>query len=122
MGRAVVQAEDREAPHGLVVVVRGELVQQRPDVVDEPRMFPGQALERDQCRPAAGRALVVETAPQELRLLAKPELPDRAIRDRALPVVGRARLALDLVLPLRPQLGQLTLGALLRERGRLGSG
>jgi len=80
-------------------------------------MVPGQELERDQRRPAAGRALVVEPAPQKLRLLAVPELANRAIRDRALPVV-----AFDLVLPLRPQLRELALRALFRERGRLGSG
>jgi hypothetical protein len=85
-------------------------------------MLPRQALERDQRRAAASRALVVEPAPQELRLLAKAELADRPIRDSALPVVGRARFTLDLVLPLRPQLGQLALRALLRERGRFRSG
>jgi hypothetical protein len=85
-------------------------------------MLARQELERDQRRPTAGRALVVEPAPQELRLLAVPELSDRPVRDRALAVVRRAGLALDLVLPLRPQLGELALRALLCERGRLGSG
>jgi hypothetical protein len=102
--------------------VRGKLVQQRPNVVDEARMIARKALERNQRRPAAGGALVVEAAPQELGLLAVPELADRAIGDRALPVVRRPGRALELVLPLRPQLCELALGALLRERGRLGSG
>ena len=85
-------------------------------------MLPREALEGNQRRPAAGRALVVEPAPQQLDLLAVSELADRAIRDRTLPVVGRPCQALDLVLPLRTELGQLLLGALLRERGRLGGG
>jgi hypothetical protein len=85
-------------------------------------MLAREELERDQRRPAAGRALVVEPTPQELCLLAETELADRPVRDRALPVVGRAGLALDLVLPLRPQLGQLALRALFCERGRLGGG
>jgi hypothetical protein len=72
-------------------------------------MVAGQELERDQRRATTGRALVVEPAPQELRLLAVAELADRAIRDRAFPVVRRTGLPLDLVLPLRPQLGQLAL-------------
>jgi hypothetical protein len=97
-------------------------VQERANAVDEPRMVPREALERNQRRTAAGRALVVEAAPQELRFLTEPELADRAVRDGALPVVRRAGLALDFVLPLRPQLGELALRALFRERGRLGSG
>jgi hypothetical protein len=54
--------------------------------------------------------------------LAKPELADRAVGDGSLAVVGRAGLALDLVLPLRPQLGELALRASFCERGGLGSG
>jgi len=97
-------------------------VQQRPHVVDEARMLAREALERDQRRATAGRALVVQAAPQELGLLAVPELADRAIRDRTLPVVRRARRAFELVLPLRAQLCELALRALLRKRGRLDSG
>jgi hypothetical protein len=97
-------------------------MQERPNAVDEPGMLAREALERDQRRTAAGRALVVEATPQELRFLTEPELADRAVRDGALPVVRRAGLAFDLVLPLRPQLGELALRALFRERGRLGSG
>jgi hypothetical protein len=85
-------------------------------------MLAREQLERDERRAATGGALVIEAAPQELRLLAEPELSDRAIRDGALAVVGRTRGGLELVLPLRAQLGNLPLGALLRERGCLGSG
>jgi hypothetical protein len=102
--------------------VRRKLVQKRPRCVDEPRVVAREELERDQRRAAAGRALVLETAAKQLGLLPVAELADRPIRDRTLPVVGRAGLALDLVLPFRSQLGQLSLGALLRECGRLGSG
>jgi len=85
-------------------------------------MLTGEELERDQRRAAAGRALVVEAAPQELRLLTEPELADCAIRNRALLVVGRPGQALDLVLPLRSQLGELALRALFCERSCLGGG
>jgi hypothetical protein len=85
-------------------------------------MVSGEQLEGEQRRTAAGRALVLDAAPQELRLLAKPELPDRAVRDRSLAVVGRASRSLDLVLPASPQLRKLSLGALTRELVRLGGG
>jgi hypothetical protein len=65
-------------------------------------MVAREKLERDQRRAAAGRALVVEPAPQELGLLPEPELADGPIRNRALAIVRRSSLALDLVLPLRP--------------------
>jgi hypothetical protein len=97
-------------------------MEKRPHRVDEPWMLAREELERDQRRATAGRALVVEAAPQELRLLTEPELPDRAVRDSTLAVVGRPRLTFDLVLPPGSQLGQLALGALLRERGRFSRG
>jgi hypothetical protein len=120
--RAVVETEHREPADGLVVVVGRELVEQGPDVVDEPWVIAGEQLERDQRRTAAGRTLVLEPTPQELRLLAEPELPDRTVGDSTLAVVGRADRSLELVLPARPQVGQLTLGALARERIRLRGG
>jgi hypothetical protein len=85
-------------------------------------MLAREELERDQSRPAAGGALVVEPATQQLGLLTEAKLPDRAVRDCALPVVGRASRVLDVVLPLRAQLGELTLGALLGERSSLRGG
>jgi len=51
-----------------------------------------------------------EAAAEELQLLAEAELADGAIRDGPLLVVGAARLALDLVRPLRAHLGELALG------------
>jgi len=120
--RPVVEREDGEPPNRRVVVVGRELVQERPDVVHEPGMIAREQLEREERRAAARGALVLEAAPQELGLLPVAELPDRPVRDGALAVVGGPRLALDLVLPLRAQLCELALRALLRERGRLGSG
>jgi hypothetical protein len=99
--RAVVEAEHREPADGLVVVVGGELVEESPDLVDEPWVIAGEQLERDQRRTAAGRALVLEPAPQKLGLLAEPELTDRAVRYSALAVVRRAGRGLELVLPAR---------------------
>jgi hypothetical protein len=78
-------------------------------------MVAREQLERDQSRSPAGRALVLEPAAKQLRLLAEAELPDRAVRDGALPVVVRAGRSLELVGPLRAEPGQLALGALLRE-------
>ena len=118
----MVEADHGKPAHGLVVVVRGELVQERAQVVDEPGMVTREELERDKGRAAARGALVLEPAPQELRLLPVPELPDRPVRNGALAVVRRTDGSLELVLPLRPQLGELALRALFCERGRLGSG
>jgi hypothetical protein len=118
----MVEADHGEPAHGLVVVVRGQLVQERAQVVDEPGMVTREELERDERRAAARGALVLEPAPQELRLLPVPELPDRPVRDGTLAVIRRTDGSLELVLPFRPQLGELALRALFCERGRLGSG
>jgi hypothetical protein len=118
----VVEADHGEPAHGLVVIVRGQLVKERAHVVDEPGMLAREELERDQRRATAGGALVLEPAPQELCLLPVPELPDRPVRDSAFAVVRRTDGSLELVLPLRPQLGELALRALFCERGGLGSG
>jgi hypothetical protein len=72
-------------------------------------------LERDQGGTAAGGAVVVEPAGEELDLLPEAELSDRAVGDRALAVVAAARRALDLVLPFAPQVRELSLLALPRE-------
>jgi hypothetical protein len=85
-------------------------------------MVAGEQLERDQRRSPAGRALVLEPAAEQLRLLPEAELPDRPVGDGALTVVVRAGRGLELVGPLRAQPGQLALGALLRERRSLRSG
>jgi hypothetical protein len=77
-------------------------------------------LERDQRRPTAGRALVVEPARQQLDLLAEAELADRAVGDRALAVIGATDIRLDLVLPLPPEIRDPALVARLRERVGLG--
>src|SRR3954471_1772065 len=87
-------------------------------------MVAGQQLEREQRRAAAGRAVVLETTPEQLQLLAKPKLADCPVGDGALAVVGAAHGRLELVVPLRAQLRQLGLRALLRQavslRGGLG--
>lgn len=118
----MVEAKHSQPAHGLVVVVRGKLVQERAQVVDEPGMVTRKELERDQRGAAARGALILEPAPQELRLLPVAELPDGPVRDCALAVVRRTDGGLELVLPLRPQLGELALRALFCERGRLGGG
>jgi hypothetical protein len=97
-------------------------MEQRADGIDEARMLAREELERDQRRPATGRALVLEPAAEQLGLLPETELPDRPVRDGALSVVVRPGCGLELVGPLRAQPGQLALGALLRERGSLRSG
>ena len=84
-------------------------------------MVAREQLEREQRRPTAGGALVLEATAEELGLLPEAELPDRTIRDRALAIVGRSGRALDLVLPLRPEPGELLLATPLGESVRLGS-
>ena len=73
-------------------------------------------------RAAAGRALVLEPALEQLELLPVAELPDRAVRHRTHAVVGVASSALDLVFPRAPQIRQLALvarvGELLRPSRR----
>ncbi len=59
----MVEAQHGQTANRLVVVVRRELVEQCPHVVDQPRMVARKQLERDQGRTAAGRALVLEPAP-----------------------------------------------------------
>jgi hypothetical protein len=78
-------------------------------------MVAREELEREQRRSTAGWALVFEAPAEELGLLTEAELSDRAIGNRPLPVVVRASCALDLVLPLRPQPGELLLVPLLGQ-------
>ena len=87
--------------------------------VDVTGVISREQLEREQRRSAAGGTLVLEPAPQELELLPVPELSDRPIRERALTEVSAPGRTLDLVLPLRPELGKLALRALLGELRRL---
>ena len=80
-----------------------------------PGLVAREQLERDQGRAAAGRALVVEAAPEQLDLLTEAKLADRPVGDRALAVVGAPGRALDLVVPLPAQVGELALVARLRK-------
>ncbi len=113
--RAVPQADDREAPHSLVVVGGREPVELRAQGVHRAGAVAREPLEGDQRRATARRALVVEPAAQQLDLLAEPELADGAKGRRPFAVVGAARAAFDLVLPLPAQVGELALLALLGE-------
>jgi len=97
-------------------------VEERAHVVDESGMLPGEELERDQRRAATGRALILQPAPQELRLLPVAELTDRPVCDGALAVVRRTDRSLELVLPARTEIRQLTLCSLACERIRLRRG
>src|SRR5205085_11064169 len=110
--------------HRLVRVARRELVERRPHRVHDTRVFAREKLKRDERRAAAGRALVLEPAPQQLELLPVTELADRAVGRGTLAEVGAPRRRLQLVVPLGPQLGELALGSALRELvgldGRLG--
>jgi len=84
-------------------------------------MVAREQLKREQRRPTAGGALVFEPTAEELGLLPEAKLPDRAIRDRPLTVVSRPCCALDLVLPLRPEPGELLLATPLGQGVRFGS-
>jgi hypothetical protein len=95
-------------------------VERRAHRVDRAGRVPREQLEGDQRGAAAGRALVVEPAREQLDLLPEAELADRPVGDRALAVVAVAGLRLDLVLPLPAQVCQCPLVARLRERVRLG--
>ena len=82
-------------------------------------MVAREQLDRQQCRASAGWALVVEASPQQLLLRAPPKLADRSESDRPLTEVTTADRRLELVAPAHPQIGEITLGAGLRERVRL---
>ena len=97
-------------------------MEQRAVCVDVAGMVAREQLERQQGRAATRRAVVLQASPQQLELLPVAELPDRPVRERALAEVGAPRRTLDLVLPARPQLGELPLGALLGELVRLDRG
>jgi hypothetical protein len=94
-------------------------VQERPVGVDRAGMVAREQFERQQRGASAGRALVFEPSPEQLELLAKAELADRAEGDRALAIVGATRRRLELVGPRGTEARQLALGALLRELLRL---
>ena len=121
MRRAVPQTDDRQPPHGLVVVRCQKPMENRARGVDRCRRVAREQLERHERRPADGRAFVLEPAAEELELLAKSELADRAVCHGTLAVVRAPRVALDLVSPFRAQVGELALGPLLGELLRLRS-
>ena len=79
-------------------------------------MVAGEPFERKQRRSANGRAVVVEAAAKQLLLRAEPELADCTVGDCPLAKVGCARRRLEVLVPLRAQLRQLALLALLRQR------
>src|SRR3954447_19683739 len=85
-------------------------------------MLSREALEREQRRAAAGRALVLEPAPQQLHLLPVAKLRDRAVGDGAFAVVTRTGGVLDLLVEPAAQVRQLALLALLGERVRFHRG
>ncbi len=84
-------------------------MQERPVGVDVARMVAGEELEREQRRPPASRALVLEASAKQLELLAEAKLPDRPVGNCALAVVRAARGRFELLVPLRPQLRKLAL-------------
>jgi hypothetical protein len=97
-------------------------VEQRAVGVDVARVVPREQLEREERGAAARRALVLEPAAEQLELLAIAELPDRSIRKRPLAEISAPGRAFDLVLPLRPVRGKLSLLAPLGQFGRLRGG
>src|SRR5207253_8254988 len=113
--RAVLEAEDRQTAYSCVVVRRAEPVQQRAHAVHRARMVAREQLEGEHRRAAARRARIVETAAEQLLLCTPAELADRTKRDRALAKVRAARGLLEPVAPLAAQIGELALGARLRE-------
>ena len=84
-------------------------------------MVARECLERDQRGSPSGGALVLEPPPQELDLLAKTELRDRAVRLGANPIVLVAGSRLDLLVPLRAERRERALVTRLRQGVRLGS-
>jgi hypothetical protein len=94
-------------------------MEQRTSRVDGAGAVAREQLEGDERRAPARRAFVLQAPPEQLELLPEAELADRAVCNGAFAVVGAARQTLDLVLPAGAKGGQLALGALLGERGRL---
>ena len=119
--RAVAQAHDREASDGHIRVARSEIVEERAKRVDVAGMRSGEALERDERGAACRRALVLESATEQLELLAEAKLRDGPVRLSANAVVGVAGTRLDLLVPLGAKLRERALVTSLRECVRLGS-
>ena len=72
-------------------------------------MVAGEKLEREERRAAAGRAVVLEAAPEELGLLREAELADRAVGERALAEVVVADRRLELLVDVAAQVGERAL-------------
>ena len=85
-------------------------------------MVAREQLQRDQRRAAGSGALVVETAVEQLDLLAPAELADRPEGDGAIAEVCVAGGVLDLLVPDTAEVGEGTLIALLGEGVGLGCG
>jgi hypothetical protein len=120
--RAVLEIQDREPADNRIRVRRCEGVKERAVGVHRRRPVPGEQLEREERRAASGRALVLEPTPEQLQLLAVPELADRAIGDRALAEVRAAGRRLELLVPLSPQIRELARRARRRQLFGLGRG
>lgn len=93
-------------------------MEERAHAVDDAGVVAGEQLEREERRAAARGALVLEPAPQELRLLPEAHLTDRAVGDRALPEVLRARRGLELLIHGGTELRELPLVGELGGPGR----
>ena len=124
LGRAVPQREDREPPHRLVAVgvQRGWCRSGRTELTSAGWSRESSSIESER-RAAAGRAVVLEPAPQQLLLLAQAELADRAVgAPRARGSRRPRRRASSSSAHAAAQLGELALVAALGERVRLDAG
>src|SRR5579875_2350101 len=116
LGRAVAQRQHRQSPHGSVLLRgRGEGVKPGPDGVHRAGMVAREQLEREQRRAAGGRARVLEPAPEQLLLRPPAKHADRPEGERPFAEVRAARRRLELVVPLRPQRGELLRRAARRQ-------
>ena len=112
--RAVLEREDGEASDGRVRILVGERVQRPAHGVHDAGVCPREELEREERRAARRRALVLQAAAEQLRLLVEAKLSDGAIRERPLAVVAAPGRGLELVVDRTAQVGE---GALVRQLG-----
>ncbi len=104
--RAVAKAQNRQPSHCPVGIIVRKRVEHRSLGVYDPGMISRQQFERKERRPAAGRALVLQSSSEKIGLLREAQLADRTIGDGPIPIVRAANGELKLLVDLATEIGE----------------